>query len=92
MKRRITRADVLALTLAVVLPVLAYMALLARVRTSGAATVMMGAVAGSSGEALATMGLALLLRVYTVVVLPGIVVYAVAVRIVRRASRKIPRP
>ncbi len=72
----------------VVLPLLAYAALVAMARRSGAATVMMGAVAGSSTGALLTMALALALRLYTVVVLPGVVVYA----IVARALAWRPRP
>jgi hypothetical protein len=44
-------------------------------RASGAATLMMGAVAGSSSHALLTMILALAFRLYTVVALPGVVVY-----------------
>jgi hypothetical protein len=60
--------------LLVLLPLLAETALVAWIRAHGAATVMLGAAAGSSGAAVAAMGLALLLRVYVVVALPGVCV------------------
>lgn len=63
-----------ALVLAVVLPLLVEAELVDWMRAHGAATVMLGAAAGSTRAAVAAMGVALLLRVYTVVALPGLVV------------------
>ena len=68
------RRPALAVLLLAVLPLAAYAALLAWMRAHGAATVMLGASSGSSGAALAAMAAALLLRVYTVVALPGLLV------------------
>ena len=68
------RRSATAALLVGVLPAAAYAALVAWMRGHGAATVMLGAAAGSSGGAIAVMAAALLLRVYTMVVLPGVVV------------------
>jgi len=59
------------------LPLLASEVLAAVVARGSAATVMMGAVAGSSTSVLLAMVLALALRLYVVVVLPGVVVYGI---------------
>jgi hypothetical protein len=55
-----------------VLPLLAYLVLLHGLDRGGGVTVMLGAVSGSSLLALGAMVLALLLRLYTVLVLPAL--------------------
>jgi hypothetical protein len=78
-----------ALALAVVLPLFVEAALVAWMRDHGAATVMLGAASGSTPAAIAAMGVALLLRVYTVVALPGMLVAWLVTRVwaaVRRGS------
>jgi hypothetical protein len=66
--------------LAGVLPLVAQAALVAWMRDHGAATVMLGAAAGSTPAAIAAMAVALALRVYTVVALPGLCVAWLATR------------
>jgi hypothetical protein len=58
----------------VVLPLVAYAALVWYIDAHGAATLMLGAAAGSSLVGFFAMGAALTLRLYTVLVLPGLVV------------------
>jgi hypothetical protein len=76
MKR--TAAAILGL---VVVPLAAYAGLLAWLDARGGATLMLGAAAGSSAWAIAAMAAALLLRLYTVLVLPGVVVASVVLRV-----------
>jgi hypothetical protein len=74
--------------LAALLPILVEAELVAWMRARGAATLMLGAASGASRMAIATMLLALLLRLYTVVALPGLCV----AWIVRRAWSAAVRP
>jgi hypothetical protein len=68
------KRPVAAAVLLVVLPLLAEVELVAWVGAHGATTLMLGAAAGSTRMAVAAMALALLLRVYVVVALPGVCV------------------
>jgi hypothetical protein len=79
-----------ALVLAVLLPLLVEAELVAWMRAHGAATVMLGAAAGSTRAAIAAMGVALLLRVYTVVALPGLVVAWLVMRVWATVARPPP--
>jgi len=91
MRGAAVRRPAMALLVLAVIPVAAYLVLVGWMRAHGAATVMLGAASGSSGGAVAAMGAALLLRVYTVVVMPGVLV-AWRVMRVGRARRAIPPP
>ena len=77
-----------ALVLAVVVPLLAEAELVAWMRAHGAATVMLGAAAGSTRAAVVAMGVALLLRVYIVVALPGLVVAGLVTRLWAAQTKK----
>jgi hypothetical protein len=79
-----------ALALAVVLPLLVEAELVAWMRAHGAATVMLGAAAGSTHAAIAAMAVALLLRVYTVVALPGVLVAWLVTTLAARLMRPPP--
>src|SRR5262249_9608576 len=70
--RRIVRSTILIAAL----PIALYALLVAWLDGTDAATLMLGAVSGASYATLAAMALALLLRVYVMVVLPGIAAYA----------------
>jgi hypothetical protein len=80
----------LAPLLLVVLPLAGYFSLLAWMRDHGGATVMLGASSGSPAAALVVAGLALLLRVYTVVALPGLLVVWGVARAWDRVRRRNP--
>jgi hypothetical protein len=67
-----------------VLPVLAYLVLLHGLDRAGGVTVMLGAVSGSSVLALAAMVLALVLRLYTVLVLPAVLAGWLTARLLQR--------
>jgi hypothetical protein len=78
--RSASRALLVPLLL-VVLPLAAYALLLAALSHSGAAGVMLGAVSGRSIPAVVSTLAALLLRLYTVVVLPPAIVAWLAARL-----------
>jgi hypothetical protein len=88
-RARWTRA-IAGVVLAACLPILVEAELVAWIHARGAATLMLGAASGTARTAVAAMLLALVLRVYTVVALPGICV----AWIVRRtwAAAFPPRP
>jgi hypothetical protein len=65
---------VAAAALLALLPLLVEAELVAWVHARGAATLMLGAAAGATRTAVAAMLIALLLRIYTVVALPGLCV------------------
>ncbi len=68
------------------LPVALERTLVAWLHEGGAAGVMLGAVADASLESVAATLLALLLRLYVVVALPGLSVYWLTARLLRGGS------
>ena len=82
-RRRTVRALVV-----LVAPLAIYLLLVWWLRGRDAATLMLGAASGASYATLAAMALALLLRVYTVVVLPGVAVYALVSYALGRALQR----
>ena len=76
----------------VVVPLAVYVALLAFADAYGSATIMLGAAAGSSGAALLAMASALALRLYLVLVLPGLVLSRVVLLGFQIATRKKTPP
>jgi hypothetical protein len=75
----------------VVLPILVYAVLVWWIDVHGAATLILGAAAGSSALAIVPMGAALLLRLYTVLALPGIIAFAVVHRLVTLVTFSRPK-
>jgi hypothetical protein len=75
----------------VALPILVYAVLVWWIDAHGAATIMLGAAAGSSALAIVTMSAALLLRLYTVLALPGLVAFAVVYRLAGLATLSKPK-
>jgi hypothetical protein len=76
--------------LLVLLPLVAEVELVAWVGAHDAATLMLGAAAGSARTAVAAMALALLLRVYVVVALPGLCMAWIVMRAGRALARRMP--
>lgn len=84
--RTIVRAAVVP-TVFAALPLIAYAVVVRHLADAGASGVVLGAISGDTTAALAETAIALLLRVYTVVVLPAVVVLWIA----RVAARRVAR-
>jgi hypothetical protein len=77
-----------AIALVALLPLLAEAELVVWMREHGVATVMLGAAVGSTRTAIAVTAAALVLRVYVVVVLPGLCVAWLVSRAWAAAGRR----
>jgi hypothetical protein len=86
--RTVVARTLAAVVLGAALPLLVEAELVAWLGAHGAATLMLGAASGASRTGVVVMGLALALRVYTIVLLPGL---AVAWLVTRSGSAPAPR-
>jgi len=86
--RTVVARTVAAVALGAALPLLVQAELVAWLGAHGAVTLMLGAASGASRTGVVVMALALALRVYTMVLLPGL---AVAWLVTRPGSAPEPR-
>src|SRR4051794_13449581 len=69
-------------------PVAAYFVLVRELDAAGAAGVMLGAVSGKSFEAIAATMVAIALRIYVIVLLPGLGAYKLAAWLLLAAAKR----
>jgi len=80
-----------------VCPVIAYVVLVRELAAAGAAGVMLGAVSGTPFEAIAATVVAIALRIYVVVLLPGLCAYKLVAWLLLATAKRAgagppPRP